>query len=112
MPTIQTAFTLAQLLKDRKEAYLEFLRVPSLSVGLYVLEAGASDPQQPHTEDEVYIVTGGKAKIRIGDEVHNVQGGSIVYVDAHKEHKFFDIEERLETLVFFAPAEYTNKGQV
>jgi mannose-6-phosphate isomerase-like protein (cupin superfamily) len=82
-----------------------------MSVGLYILEAGSGDPQQPHTEDEVYIVTGGKAKIRIGDEVHNVQAGSIVYVDAHKEHKFFDIAERLETLVFFAPAEYTNKGQ-
>lgn len=111
MTNTQTAFTLAQLLKDRKEAYLEFLRVPSMSVGLYVLEAGAVDPQQPHTEDEVYMVTGGKAKLRVADEVHHVQAGSIIYVDANKEHKFFDIEKRLETLVFFAPAEYTNKRQ-
>jgi quercetin dioxygenase-like cupin family protein len=111
MTTTQKAFTLTQLLKDKKEAYLEFLRVPSMSVGLYVLEVGAVDPQQPHTEDEVYIVTGGKAKLRIGNEVHHVQAGSIIYVDANKEHKFFDIEERLETLVFFAPAEYTNKRQ-
>jgi mannose-6-phosphate isomerase-like protein (cupin superfamily) len=112
MPPTQTAFTLAQLLKDKKEAYLEFLRVPSMSVGLYVLEAGASDPQQPHTEDEVYIVTGGKAKLRVADEIHPVQAGSVIYIDANKEHKFFDIEERLETLVFFAPAEYTKKRQV
>jgi quercetin dioxygenase-like cupin family protein len=55
------------------------------------------------------VVTGGKAKIRVANEVHEVRAGSIVYVDAHVEHKFFDIEERLETLVFFAPAEYTNK---
>jgi mannose-6-phosphate isomerase-like protein (cupin superfamily) len=105
----RTAFTLKMLLADRKEAYLEFLRVSSMSMGLYVLEAGATDPQNPHTEDEVYVVTGGKAKIRVGDEVHNVEAGSILYVDAHVEHKFFDIEEKLETLVFFAPAENANK---
>jgi len=34
--------------------YQEFLRVPALSVGVYVLAAGATDPQKPHQEDEVY----------------------------------------------------------
>lgn len=106
---MQTAFTLEQLRSLRDKAYLEFLRVPSMSMGLYVLEVGATDPQQPHSEDEVYIVTSGKAKIRVADEVHRVEAGSIIYVDANVEHKFFEIEERLETLVFFAPAEYTNK---
>jgi mannose-6-phosphate isomerase-like protein (cupin superfamily) len=106
---MQTAFTLEQLRSLRDGAYLEFLRVPSMSMGLYVLEVGATDPQNPHTEDEVYVVTSGRAKIRVAGEVHNVEAGSIIYVDANVEHKFFDIEERLETLVFFAPAEYRNK---
>jgi mannose-6-phosphate isomerase-like protein (cupin superfamily) len=106
---MQTAFTLEQLRSLRDKAYLEFLRVPSMSMGLYVLEAGATDPQNPHTEDEVYVVTGGKAKIRVADDVHRVETGSLIYVDANVEHKFFDIETRLETLVFFAPSEYTNK---
>lgn len=105
---MQTAFTLEQLRKQRGKAYLEFLRVPSMSMGLYVLEAGATDPQNPHTEDEVYVVTNGKAKLRVANDVHEVNAGSIVYVDANVEHKFFDIEERLEVLVFFAPAEYSN----
>ena len=39
--------------------YHEFLRVPDLSAGLYVLEAGATDPQSPHTEDELYYVVAG-----------------------------------------------------
>jgi quercetin dioxygenase-like cupin family protein len=112
MPTtVQTTFTLEHLGNDRekaKQSYLEFLRVPNMSMGLYMLEAGATDPQHPHSEDEVYVVTSGKAKIRVADEVHSVQAGSIVYVDAHVAHKFFEIEEQLETLVFFAPAEYTN----
>lgn len=36
--------------------YREFLRVPDLSAGLYALEAGATDPQLPHAEDELYYV--------------------------------------------------------
>jgi mannose-6-phosphate isomerase-like protein (cupin superfamily) len=104
-----SVFTLEQLSKSRREQYLEFLRVPRMSMGLYVLEAGATDLQKPHTEDEVYVVTSGKAKLRVANEVHEVKAGSVVYVAAKVEHTFFDIEERLETLVFFAPAEYSNQ---
>ncbi len=87
------------------EPYLEFLRVPSLSVGLYVLPAGASDPQQPHTEDEVYHVVSGKGHIRVGAEDRAVGAGTVVFVEAGVEHRFHDIEEDLTVLVFFAPAE-------
>jgi mannose-6-phosphate isomerase-like protein (cupin superfamily) len=89
--------------------YLEFLRVPALSGGLYVLETGATDPQQPHAEDEVYVVMSGKGKIRVGSEEQAVGAGSVVFVEAHLPHRFFDIEERLEILVFFGPAEHTGR---
>jgi oxalate decarboxylase/phosphoglucose isomerase-like protein (cupin superfamily) len=65
------AFELAQLITqhaDSNKLYLEFLKVPDLSMGLYVLPAGGTDPQSPHTEDEVYYVVSGKAKIRVADE--------------------------------------------
>jgi quercetin dioxygenase-like cupin family protein len=88
-----------------REQYLEFLRVPSLSVGLYVLPAGATDPQQPHTEDEVYHVVGGRASIRVGAEDRAVEAGKVVFVEAGVDHRFYDIEEDLRVLVFFAPAE-------
>ena len=44
------------------ELYHEFLRVESMSAGLYVLEAGASDPQSPHAQDEIYYVISGRAR--------------------------------------------------
>jgi mannose-6-phosphate isomerase-like protein (cupin superfamily) len=91
--------------KDAKELYQEFLRVPSMSVGLYVLEAGAADPQSPHAEDEVYHVVSGRGAIRIGGEDHPVAPGSVVFVGKHVEHRFHSITERLELLVVFAPAE-------
>ena len=106
------AFNLSELNRQREQAgklYLEFLRVPDLSTGLYVLETGATDPQKPHTEDEVYIVMKGKGKIKVADDMYPVSAGSIVYVQANVEHRFFDIEEKLEVFVFFAPAEYSKK---
>jgi mannose-6-phosphate isomerase-like protein (cupin superfamily) len=85
--------------------YLEFLRVPDLSAGLYVLEAGASDPQQPHAEDEVYVVVRGRCRFRAGAAERDVEQGAVLFVPAREEHRFLDIRERLEALVFFGPAE-------
>ncbi len=106
------AYELAQLLSQREASnklYLEFLKVPDLSMGLYVLPAGGIDPQSPHTEDEVYYVVSGRAKIKVADEDREVQAGSIVYVAKNVEHRFHSIEEELTVLVFFAPAEYSNR---
>jgi mannose-6-phosphate isomerase-like protein (cupin superfamily) len=102
------AFDLARLLSGHdpfEEPYLEFLRVPSLSVGLYVVPAGAPDLQEPHTEDEVYHVVGGKGRIRVGAEDRAVERGTVVFVEAGVDHRFHSIEEDLTVLVFFAPAE-------
>ena len=62
--------------------YREFLRVPSMSAGLYVLQPGATDPQQPHHEDEMYYVIGGRARFRAGDQDQEVAAGSVLFVRA------------------------------
>ena len=85
--------------------YLEFLRVPAMSAGIYALSKGATDPQKPHREDEMYYVVRGKARMQIGSENEAVRPGSVIFVEAEAEHRFYDIEEELEVLVFFAPAE-------
>ncbi|MFL5727804.1 MAG: cupin domain-containing protein [Chloroflexota bacterium] len=85
--------------------YLEFISVPDLSVGLYVLAPGEPDRQQPHTEDEVYYVVGGRGKITVGDEVRDVREGTTVFVAAGVPHRFHDIEEELTLFVAFGPAE-------
>ena len=107
------AYELVQLIsqhQDSNKLYLEFLKVPDLSMGLYILPAGGTDPQSPHTEDEVYYVVSGRARIQVADEDHDVRAGSIVYVEKNVEHKFHSIEEELRVIVFFAPAEYSNKS--
>jgi mannose-6-phosphate isomerase-like protein (cupin superfamily) len=107
------AFDLNKLIGQQKESgsrYLEFLRVPSMSLGVYTLPAGGTDTQQPHTEDEIYYVSHGRATIRVGAEDQAIEPGSVVYVAANVEHRFHSITEELTVLVFFAPSEYTNKG--
>ena len=107
------AYELTHLLSQRKDTnkpYLEFLKVPDLSMGVYVLPAGGTDPQSPHTEDEVYYVVSGKAQIKVSAEDRAVQPSSIVYMAKNVEHRFHSIEEELTVIVFFAPAEYSNKS--
>ena len=89
------------------KSYLEFLRVPSLSAGLYMLAAGAVDTQEPHTEDEIYYVISGRGFIQVDQESRPVEAGSLVFVKAHVEHRFHTITEDLRVLVIFAPAEYS-----
>ena len=78
-----------------------------MSVGVYVLPASATDRQSPHKEDELYYVVRGKAHMKIGSENQAVAEGSIIFVGAGVEHRFYDITEELTVLVFFAPAEST-----
>lgn len=88
-------------------SYLEFLRVPTLSAGLYELPSAGVDPQQPHAEDEVYYVIRGRGMIRVGAEDQPVAAGSVLFVPAGMPHHFHAISEALTLLVFFAPAERT-----
>jgi mannose-6-phosphate isomerase-like protein (cupin superfamily) len=84
------------------EPWLEFLRVPSLRAGLYVLAPGAWDHQSPHEEDEVYYVVSGRATFEAGSAREPVRAGSIIYVAAQQQHRFTEIVEELRVLVFFA----------
>lgn len=85
--------------------YREFLRVPTMSAGLYVLPAGGTDHQNPHREDEIYYVIRGRARFQAGAEDREVSAGSVIFVAAEVGHRFYDIAEELTVLVFFAPAE-------
>ena len=101
-------FDINRLLTQRAQsgrAYLEFLRVPAMSSGIYTLHAGGKDVQEPHDQDEIYFVISGTAKVRLGSEERAVVKGSVIFVEAGLEHRFFDIEEELVLLVVFAPSE-------
>jgi mannose-6-phosphate isomerase-like protein (cupin superfamily) len=90
------------------KSYLEFLRIPQMSAGIYVLPAGSTDRQSPHKQDELYYVIRGNARMKAGSEDQPIVSGSLIFVAAGVEHRFYDIAEELTVLVFFAPAENEN----
>lgn len=97
-------FDLAELVAKsatRGTPYLEFLRVPQLSAGIYHLDRSGRDNQSAHDEDEVYFVLKGRGKIVVDGKPTVIQPGSILYVPADTPHGFVDIEEDLSLLVFF-----------
>jgi drug/metabolite transporter (DMT)-like permease/mannose-6-phosphate isomerase-like protein (cupin superfamily) len=106
-------FSVETLLDQRRQtgrAYYEFLRTGSMSVGVYTLPAGGEDLQCPHGEDEAYYVLSGRAAFRLEDQVRPVEPGDLLYVPARAAHRFEDIREDLNLLVFFAPAEQTGRA--
>ena len=105
-----TVFEMSDVLERRRksgELYLEFLNCSTMSVGVYALAAGSTDPQQPHTEDEIYYVLDGRGQVRVDDDDLDVKPGSVIFVAAGQRHKFHSIAEDLRLLVVFAPARGT-----
>jgi mannose-6-phosphate isomerase-like protein (cupin superfamily) len=104
-PHFFDAVAVDQERKNTGKAYLEFLHVPAMSAGLYVIPKGGSDPQKPHREDELYYIIRGRARMTVGQETKPVRAGSVIFVPATAAHRFHDVEEELAVLVVFAPAE-------
>jgi len=96
---------LAELARASPRGYAEFLRVPAMSAGVYVLAAGVTDRQTPHAEDEVYFVVRGRGRFRHGTEDRSVEAGDFLFIAAKEPHRFHSIEEELVLIVVFAPAE-------
>ena len=92
-----------------RHLYEEFIRSADLSVGVYRLGAGAIDEQRPHSEDEIYYVINGRAKFTSAGQTVDVTPRLCLFVPANETHRFHDIIEPLEVLVFFGPAEGKRK---
>ena len=87
------------------DPWIEFQRSDDLSTGLYVLDVGEVDTQDPHTEDEIYVCVSGRARFVTPSSECEVGSGTIIFVPAREEHRFVDVIERLQLVVVFGPAE-------
>ena len=92
--------------------FVEQLREADLSVGTYSIPAGGVDDQTPHTEDEIYVVTAGQARLETDSGTADVGPGDVIYVPAGEAHRFVDIASDLALLVLFAPAYRSRAGAV
>ncbi len=64
-----------------------------------------SDPQQPHSQDELYLVHAGRGRFRCGAEVTGFGPGDVLFVPAGAVHRFEDFSDDLVVwVVFWGPA--------
>lgn len=94
---------LVEKVRGNEARFLEFINVPSMSCAVYHLPKGCKDMQSPHAEDEVYFVLSGKGSLRINDDHHDIEPGTVLFVKANTMHSFFDIEEDITVLALFGP---------
>jgi mannose-6-phosphate isomerase-like protein (cupin superfamily) len=71
-----------------------------LELGVYVLVAPEPDRQQPHDDDEVYVVLQGRGTLEVEGELFELQEGQATFVRAGAEHRFVGYEQ-LAVLVIF-----------
>jgi mannose-6-phosphate isomerase-like protein (cupin superfamily) len=70
----------------------------AIDVELY--EPRGSDPQEPHTRDEVYVVARGSGMFWDGEHRHDVGVGSFLFVPAGQKHRFEDFSDNFAVWVF------------
>jgi len=80
-------------------------RSPGLEIGVYVLVAPEPDQQQPHEDDEVYVVLEGRGVLTIEGESVPVQEGQAAFVPAGADHRFAGYEGLSVLVVFARPHE-------
>lgn len=76
---------------------------PGLEIGVYVLVAPEPDRQQPHDDDEVYVVLEGRGTLDVEGTQVELREGHAAFVPAGAEHRFSGYEQ-LSVLVIFERA--------
>lgn len=76
---------------------------PGLELGVYVLVAPEPDRQQPHDDDEVYVVLEGSGTLEVEGERVDLTEGKAIFVTAGAEHRFVGYEHLAVLVVFERP---------
>jgi mannose-6-phosphate isomerase-like protein (cupin superfamily) len=92
--------SVVERLRDAGGGYEVVHESPGLELGVYVLVAPEPDRQQPHEDDEVYIVLEGTGTLEVEGKAVPVHEGEAVFVEAGADHRF-TAYEHLAVLVIF-----------
>ena len=90
-------------LKAGKGGYEIVHTSPGLEVGVYVLVAPEPDRQQPHEDDELYVVLEGSGVLEVEGVETPVREGSAVFVEAGADHRFTGYEGLSVLVIFTKP---------
>ena len=95
--TVEKALQFVAASDDK--AYGVLLEHGTLELGFYGPDG--SDPQQPHTQDEIYIIQSGTGFFVNGDRRLAFEPGEALFVAAGVQHRFEDFSEDFAAWVIF-----------
>jgi mannose-6-phosphate isomerase-like protein (cupin superfamily) len=78
-------------------------RSPGLELGVYVLVAPEPDTQQPHEDDEVYVVLEGRGTLEVEGQSFAVGEDDALFVEAGADHRFTGYESLSVLVIFTRP---------
>lgn len=90
---------LAAVRKSDDGLYGVLLEHGSMELGYY--KPDGPDDQEPHDQDEIYIVHTGCGEFQLGDERIAFGPGDALFVPAHVEHRFVEFSDDFATWVVF-----------
>jgi len=100
------AFTIREVqerLESANGGYEIVHRSPRLEIGVYVLVAPEADNQQPHDDDEVYVVLSGNGTLEVEGKSFDVHEGDALFVEAGADHRFTGYESLTVLVIFTRP---------
>ena len=86
-------------LEDSGKPYLEYFENGSMRVGMYGPKE--VDRQQPHDQDELYVIAEGSGSFIADGVKHEFEKGDVLFVAAGVEHRFLEFSSNFRTWVFF-----------
>ena len=81
------------------KTFLQLFRHGTMSVEIY--QPQGHDPQQPHLQDEIYVILSGSGTFQEGAAKYPFEAGDFLFVPAGVEHCFLDFTEDFKTWVIF-----------
>lgn len=81
------------------QPFVELFQHGTLQVELY--QPDRVDDQEPHDQDEVYVVISGSGDFVNGDTRRPFEAGEVLFVPAGVEHRFENFTEDFATWVIF-----------
>lgn len=90
---------LSRLPGPAQERFVELFRKDRVSIEIYAPRG--TDPQQPHEQDEIYVVVSGTGSFVAGDSRRPLGPGDAIFVEAGVVHRFEDFTDDLVVWVVF-----------
>jgi mannose-6-phosphate isomerase-like protein (cupin superfamily) len=101
-----TRLTISKALKSLQGEDAEFKELfshGSLTIEIY--RPVGVDKQQPHDQDEVYVVASGSGYFVNGNTRKPFEAGEVLFVPAGVEHRFEEFTDDFSTwVIFYGPA--------